>query len=193
VEWICGELSIVEKFVSREKDMIAKIAFAAVAGLLAWAGLAPPPAALNDAQIAHIAYTAGVIDVAAGKQALTRSRNAEVRAFAEEMVRDHAAVNDQALALTGRLGVTPQENPTSVALNKAAGDEQEKLSPLSGAAFDRAYVQNEVAFHHTVNDALRSTLIPGAQNGELKALLEAGLCLFSEHQMHAEHLAMTLG
>lgn len=168
--------------------MIAKMIVVAAASLLAWAGLAPQAGTLNDAQIAHIAYTAGTIDIAAGQQALAKSKNKAVRAFAEEMVRDHAAVNDQALALVKKLGVTPQDNPTSMALSKAASDEFKKLSRLNGAAFDRAYVANEVAYHQTVNGALRSTLIPGAQNGELKTLLEAGLRLFSEHLMHAEHL-----
>jgi len=50
-------------------------------------------------------------------------------------------------------------------------------------------VNNEVAFHKTVNDALHSTLIPDASNPELKGLLETGLKLFEQHQMHAEHLA----
>jgi putative membrane protein len=146
----------------------------------------------TDAEIAHTAYTAGAIDVAAGKQALARSHDPAVRAFAETMVRDHAAVNDQALALVKKLGVTPQANATSEALSAAAAAEAKKLDALSGAAFDRAYVANEVAYHRTVNGALAKTLIPGAHNGELKALLETGLALFGEHQSHAEHLAQTL-
>lgn len=173
--------------------MIGRLLLAAAAGLLAWAGFSPQAGSLNDAQIAHIAYTAGLIDVAAGKQALTKSRDKAVRAFAEEMVRDHAAVNDEALALVTKLGVTPQDNPVSVALNQAAAAELKKLASLDGAAFDRAYVKNEVDFHRTVNEALRTSLIPNATNGELRTLLETGLRLFSEHQMHAEHLATQLG
>jgi putative membrane protein len=162
-------------------------------GLIATSGVAlSADAPINDAQIAHIAYTAGVIDVAAGRQALTKSKNKAVRAFAEEMVRDHQAVNDQALALVKKLGVTPQDNPTSIALNKQAATEHDTLAKLSGTAFDRAYVANEVAFHRTVNGALKGTLIPGAHNAELKSLLQTGLTLFSEHQTHAEHLAASL-
>jgi len=146
----------------------------------------------NDAQIAHIAYTAGVIDVAAGQQAIAKSHNKAVLAFAQEMVRDHKAVNDQALALVKKLGVTPQDNPTSQALSKGAADESKKLAALKGTAFDRAYIANEVAYHKTVNGALASTLIPDAQNPELKSLLQTGLKLFTEHQLHAEHLAMGL-
>lgn len=173
--------------------MIGKIAVASVAGLLAWSASAAPNGGIDDAQISHIAYTAGSIDIAAGKQALAKSKNQAVRAFAEEMVRDHNAVNDQALALVKKLGVTPQDNSTSQALSKQASDELQKLSKLNGAAFDHEYVANEVAYHRTVNGALKTTLIPNAQNAELKALLETGLKLFSEHQMHAEHLAAKLG
>jgi len=153
--------------------------------------IAVPAAAAGptDPQIAHIAYTAGVIDVAAGKQALAKSHNKAVRAFAEEMVRDHTAVNDKALALVKKLKVTPQDNPTSQALNKGAKAESDKLAKLNGAAFDRAYVDNEIAYHKTVNGALAKTLIPNAHNAELKSLLETGLTLFKEHQAHAEQLA----
>ena len=149
-------------------------------------------AAPTDPQIAHIAYTAGNLDIAAGKQALKRSRNAAVRAFAQEMVRDHAAVNEKALALVKKLHVTPQDNPTSQGLAKAAVAERTKLSKLKGAAFDREYINNEVAYHKTVNDALSSTLIPSAKNAELKSLLQTGLTLFKEHQSHAEQIAAKL-
>ena len=171
-----------------------RIVLLSAAGLLAMSGTALSQAApaINDAQIAHIAYTAGAIDVAAGKQALAKSHNKAVRAFAEEMVRDHDAVNVKALALVKKLGVTPQDNPTSQALSKQAASELTTLSRLNGAAFDRAYVKNEVAYHRTVNGALKTTLIPGARNGELKSLLQTGLTLFTEHQKHAEHLAAAL-
>lgn len=149
-------------------------------------------AAPNDAQIAHIAYTAGVLDIAAGEQALKISKTKAVRDFAEEMVRDHKAVNDQALALVKKLNVTPQDNPTSQSLTKDANAKLAALAKLKGKAFDKAYVENEVAYHKTVNSALAATLIPNAKNGELKSLLQTGLKLFTEHQHHAEHVASTL-
>lgn len=156
------------------------------------AALSQESAKPSDPQIAHIAYTAGQIDVDAGKQALAKSHNPAVRAFAEEMVRDHAAVNDQALALVTKLGVKPEANATSAALAAQAAQKHDELAKLDGTAFDRAYVANEVAYHNTVNGALRGLLIPSANNGELKSLLETGLTLFSEHQTHAEHLAASL-
>jgi putative membrane protein len=167
-------------------------AFLSAAAVLAFATPAVAADAPTDPQIAHIAYTAGNLDIAAGKQALAKTHNKAVRAFAQQMVRDHSAVNAKALALVKKLKVTPQDNATSQGLTKAADAERAKLAKLTGAAFDREYVSNEVAYHKTVNGALQTVLIPNAKNGELKSLLETGLTLFKEHQAHAEQVAKGL-
>ena len=176
--------------------MTKKSIVLAAAGLLALAAAVPATAheahGPTDAEIAHIAYTAGVLDIAAARQALAKSRNPDVRSFAEVMVRDHEAVNGLALDLVKKLGVTPADNSTSTALSAQAAATEKRLGALSGTAFDRAYAENEAAYHKAVNAALGSTLIPSADNAELKALLETGLKLFSEHQRHSEHLAAKL-
>lgn len=165
------------------------LALAAALALAVPAVVCAQAAKPTDPQIAHIAYTAGQIDIAAAEQALAKSKNPQVRAFAEEMVRDHKAVNDQALALVKKLGVTPQDNPTSQKLTAQAAAKRAELDKLSGAAFDRAYAANEVAFHDAVNAALSTNLIPNASNAELKSLLQTGLKLFEEHETHARHLS----
>jgi putative membrane protein len=172
--------------------MFAKLTTAlAVTCLLSGPALAQS-AKPNDAQIAHIAYTAGQLDIDAAKQALAKSKSKEVRSFAEDMVRDHTAVNKQALDLVKKLKVTPEDNDTSRALSKAAADKKVELEKLSGAEFDKAYVANEAAYHKTVNGALETTLVPSASNAELKSLLQTGLKLFQGHQQHAEHVAAAL-
>jgi putative membrane protein len=166
--------------------------------LLATALSLPASAALaqdakpTDPQIAHIAYTAGQIDIQAAELALKKTHNKAVKGFAEEMARDHAAVNKQALALVKKLNVTPEDNATSKSLAEAAAAKREELSGMSGSAFDKAYAQNEVAYHQTVNGALKSVLIPNAENGDLRNLLQTGLKLFQEHEHHAEHLVSEL-
>jgi putative membrane protein len=162
-----------------------------IAALLAMglSGAAIAADAPTDPQIAHIAYTAGQIDIAAAQQAIAKSKNADIVAFAKQMAEDHKAVNDQALALVKKLNVTPEDNPTSHALSKAAADKLAELAKLDGAAFDKAYIDNEVAYHKAVDAALSTTLIPAAQNAELKALLQQGLTLFTEHEKHAEMVA----
>ena len=118
--------------------MLAQLSAAIAAiGLLSTAALAQGAATPTDPQIAHIAYTAGQLDIAAAKQALSKSKDKDVRAFAEGMVSDHTAVNKQALDLVKKLKVTPEDNDTR-ALTKAATDERAELAKLSGAAFDKA-------------------------------------------------------
>ena len=146
----------------------------------------------TDPQIAHIAYTAGVIDIAAAKQALEKTSNKDVKAFAEDMVRDHEAVNKQALDLVKKLNVKPEDNDTSKTLSKNAADKRAELGKLKGAQFDKAYVDNEVAYHKAVDNALETQLIPSANSAELKSLLQTGLKIFQGHEQHAEQVAAEL-
>ena len=162
----------------------------AVAALSVLTGAALAQGAkLTDPQIAHIAYTAGVIDINAAKQAETKASNKDVNAFAKDMARDHEAVNKQALDLVKKLKVTPEDNDTSKALSKQAADKLAELGKLKGSAYDKAYIDNEVAYHKTVNTALETQLIPSASNPELKSLLQTGLKIFQGHEQHAEHVA----
>lgn len=147
---------------------------------------------VNDAQIASIVVTANQVDIDAGELAAARASSAEVKAFGRQMVTDHTGVNKSATALVTKLKVTPQDNPTSHSL-KAAGEKSvTKLKGLSGAAFDKAYVDNEVAYHQQVLDALDKTLIPNAKNQELKALLVKVRPAFVAHLEHAKHLQASL-
>jgi putative membrane protein len=173
--------------------MIAKFtAGLAALCLMTGASFAQGGAKPTDPQIAHIAYTAGQLDIEAAKQALSITKNKDVKAFAEDMVRDHTAVNKQAIDLVTKLKVKPEDNDTSKALTKAAAGKRAELAKLSGPAFDNAYVANEVAYHKTVNGALETLLIPSASNVELKSLLQTGLKIFQGHQQHAEHVAAEL-
>ncbi|MBN8961867.1 MAG: DUF4142 domain-containing protein [Rhizobiales bacterium] len=146
----------------------------------------------TDPQIAHIAYTAGVIDVTAAKQAIKKSKNKAVVSFAKDMVRDHEAVNKQALALVKKLKVTPEDNDTSRTLAKQATAKQAELAKLKGAAYDKAYAANEVAYHKAVIGALETQLIPASSNADLKSLLQTGVKIFQGHLEHAEHVAAEL-
>jgi len=92
-----------------------------------------------------------------------------------------------------KLGVTPQENPTSQSLKQGGDDNLTKLKGLGGKNFDRAYVDHEVTYHESVLDALDKTLIPSAQNEELKALLVKVRPAFVAHLEHAKHLQAELG
>jgi putative membrane protein len=147
---------------------------------------------VNDAQIASIVVTANQVDIDAGKLATSRSSNDGVKAFGRLMVTDHTGVNKSATELAAKLKVTPEDNPTSKSL-KADGEKNiAHLKTLTGAAFDKAYIDREVAYHQQVIDALDKTLIPGATNDELKALLVKVRPAFVAHLEHAKHLQASL-
>jgi putative membrane protein len=148
---------------------------------------------VSDAQIASIVVTANQVDVDAGRLAASTSKNADVKKFAQLMVTDHTGVNRQAVALVTRLKVTPEDNETSRGL-KAGGEKNvATLKALKGAAFDKAYVDHEVAYHQAVLDAVDTTLLPNARSEELKALLVKVRPAFVAHLEHAKHLAAALG
>ena len=146
----------------------------------------------TDAQIAMIVVVADTVDVDYGKLAVKRTINQAVKEFAETMIRDHTAVNDKAIALAKQLGVTPEESDTSKSLKSNGKKELAKLKALTGAEFDKAYVDNEVSYHEAVIVLLDKTLIPNTSNAELKSLLESGHPIFVAHLEHAKKLRASL-
>lgn len=144
---------------------------------------------LNDAQIASIAVTANQIDVDYGKLALQKSKNADIRKFAETMVKDHSDIIKQATALVTKLKVTPETNPTTQSLLDGAAKMTDTLKAATGAAFDKAYANNEAAYHESVVNAVKTVLIPNTQNAELKSLLQSVVPLLDHHLQMAKDLA----
>lgn len=163
------------------------------------AGEAPAPAeqqpaeSLSDAEIAAIVVTANSIDVANGELARERASDAKVREFAETMIRDHTGVNESAGELVGRLGVTPQPSDVSRSLESSAAETRQRLMNATGAEFDRAYIDHEVAYHRAVLDVLENLLIPNASNAELKETLVSVRPAFEAHLQHALSLQQSLG
>ncbi|MGE5088084.1 MAG: DUF4142 domain-containing protein [Candidatus Levyibacteriota bacterium] len=169
----------------------------AIAIVIAAAGCAAPalacgPTGPTDPQIAAIVVTANQVDIDAGRLAEARATDAEVKAFGKMMVTDHSGVNEAAVALVHRLHVTPEDNPTAEDLKKGGQDNVAHLETLTGGAFDRAYIDHEVAYHQAVLAAVDQTLIPGAHNAELKALLVKVRPAFVAHLDHAKMLQAKL-
>ena len=163
-----------------------------IAGLFVASAMGASAQEISDAQIASIVVTANQVDIDAGQLAKARSTDAQVKKFAELMITDHTGVNKSATALVTKLKVTPADNATSQSL-KSGGDANLKtLKGLKGAAFDKAYIDHEVGYHQAVLDAVDKTLIPGAKNEELKALLVKVRPAFVAHLEHAKHLQSSL-
>jgi putative membrane protein len=155
-------------------------------------GIAQASPDLTDPEVAHVAVTADNIDIEAGKFAQTHAKSAEVKKFADMMIRDHAGVNEKATALAKKLNVTPKDNAVSQSLVKGADESKAKLETLKGAEFDQAYIEREIAYHQAVLDALDKTLIPTTENAELKALLTQVRPAFEAHLAYAKKVGSTL-
>ncbi|MFC4314296.1 DUF4142 domain-containing protein [Steroidobacter flavus] len=147
----------------------------------------------TDPQIADIVVVANKVDIDAGKLAQSRTQSKEVKEFAQRMVAEHTGVNKAATDLVTKLHVTPEPSDTSKSLQKGGDENLAALKKLSGAAFDKAYIDHEVTYHQAVLDAVDKTLIPSAQNAELKALLVQVRPAFVAHLEHAKHLQTSLG
>ena len=146
----------------------------------------------SDAQIAAIVVTANQVDIDAGKLAKAKGHAKEVRDFAQRMITDHSGVNKSATELVQKLKVTPEPNPTSQSLQQGGDQNLANLKKLEGGAFDKAYIDHEVAYHEAVLSALDKTLIPSAQNAELKALLVKVRPAFVAHLDHAKEIQASL-
>lgn len=167
------------------------ISSALAAGMVLTGGLSADSGP-TDMQIAHIAYTAGNIDIRYAHLALAKSEDPAVREFATAMLQDHKAVNDQALALLAKLGATPEDNPTSQSLNANANKKLNEMADLHGANFDKAYAANELAYHKFVNKTVEGTFIPNTDNREFRSLLGEALKVFKAHQNHAAKMVRSL-
>lgn len=141
---------------------------------------------LSDPEVAFVAVTANQIDIDFASIAKQKSKNAGVIKFANTMERDHKAVIAQAVALAKKLGVTPIDNAVSKGIVTNAERTKKNLRSQSGKAFDRAYINNEVAYHKAVIAAVETVLIPETDNNELKQLLQNVVPALKAHLMHAE-------
>ena len=159
---------------------------------LGTANAANSPADLNDVEIAHVAYTADNIDIRYAHLALAISQNPDIHEFANTMIRDHTAVNEKALALLNKLGASPQDNFLSKSLEQGATKLINEMSQLRGAAFDKRYAENELAYHKAVNDLVENAFIPNIENAEVKALFKVGLQIFKSHEGHADMMVKAL-
>ena len=162
-----------------------KLSLALAAGIFAASATAQAP---SDPQIVGIVVTANQIDINYGNLARKQSTNQQVREFAQQMVNDHSALQKSVFALGAKLHVTPADSDTRASLKKQATETMAHLKTLHGAAFDKAYIDNEVAYHKAVIDAVSKVLIPNAKYAELKSALQGAAPLFQGHLEHAEHI-----
>lgn len=146
----------------------------------------------TDAQIAGIVVAANTVDINAGKVAQSTSHNKDVKEFAQRMITDHSGVNKQATALVTKLHVTPGDSAISQGLKDGGVANLKHLGTLKGTAFDKAYVDNEVTYHQAVLDTIDKTLLPSAQNAELKDLITKVRPAIDAHLQRAKEIQASM-
>ena len=162
---------------------------ATLAGVVA---VAPGPAGaqsakLDDPTIIAIFDAANTWDIETGAIAARKATTKEVREFGGMLARDHEVVRKQGRDLAAKLGVRPTP-PADFALAKNHADALRTLNARSGRAFDRAFLEHEVAFHKAVIDAVNTTLLPSLKNEEARALVTKVAPAFQAHMLAAQAL-----
>ena len=173
---------------SRYKALFTVAAIVLAVALLLVRAEAQAGDALSDAQIVGIVFAADTIDIDYAKLAMSKTKDKQVKDFAQQMITDHSSVSKTVTGLAGKLNLSPEDGETSNSLKSQAQQMMQKLQALSGKEFDRAYIDNEVAYHQAVIDATKTMLVPSAQNAELKSALEGAEPLFDGHLQHAERV-----
>ena len=128
-----------------------------------------------DHHFVKAAAEGGMAEVELGKLATDKASNAKVKEFGQRMVTDHGKWNDELKSLAASKKITL---PTAInAKDQALKD---RLSKLSGAAFDRAYMAEMIRDHEADYTAFRKEATTG-QDAEIKAWADKTAPLIDEH------------
>ena len=169
-----------------------RTAIVATAILLPFGVRAQAPAkaapALDDAAIVGIFDAANTWDISTGSLAAKKGKRHDVKDFGAMLKRDHTSVQKQGRALAKKLGVTPTPVAKDFALKVDYDATMKKLRGLKGAAFDKAFLEHEVAHHKAVIDAVTTAFLPAIKNAELKAFVQKVAPAFQAHMVAAQAL-----
>ncbi len=149
-------------------------------------------AKLDDPTIIAIFDAANTWDIETGKIAERKGSTKEVREFGAMLAHDHAVVRQQGRDLAKKLKVTPTP-PKNFGMAKDHDAAVKKLNGLSGKAFDRAFLEHEVAYHKAVIDAVTTTLLPSLSNQEAKDLVTKIAPAFKAHMDAAQDKLNKMG
>ena len=143
---------------------------------------------LNDAEVIQVLHVANAAEIKAAQNAKTQAKSPKVKEFAEQMIKDHTAMDRKVKDLEQKLNLKPQDSALSRTLQAKANAAIASLKPMSGEAFDEAYILSQVSMHGDVKESIRDSLLPSAQNAELKALVQEAAPKIDMHLQHAERL-----
>ena len=143
---------------------------------------------VNDATLAAMLLALNNTDISYARLVLSRSDREDVRRYAQRMLTDHTVVNGLINELTGKLGITAQDNTFSEDMRDESSSKRELMRELTGFAFDSTYATNEISYHRKFLESIDNIMIPRARNDELKTLLTGVRPAIAAHLAHAEEL-----
>lgn len=148
-------------------------------------------AQLSDANIVALLDEANKADSAAGAVALKKASSPEVKRFAREMMGEHHALRLEGEQVAKKAGITPSAPGNDPVAPLAQKETAVLDSTAAGPAFDRAYIEQEVAVHRAVKDLLDQAA-GAADNADLKAAIAKATPIIARHLSEAEKLQQKL-
>ncbi|HMC22613.1 MAG TPA: DUF4142 domain-containing protein [Thermoanaerobaculia bacterium] len=143
---------------------------------------------LTDPQIAMVMRVANISEVREGELAREKSGTPSVRDFGAMMVTEHTAQNNKAESELSRADINSEDTPLSRQIDADSGAATDRLRGMSGAAFDRAYIDRQVEVHHYVVGLIDSTLMPNARKKVLRDQLTVLRKLVDTHLTKARQI-----
>jgi putative membrane protein len=153
---------------------------------------APVAGQMTDANIAAVASASNQDEIQTSRVALEKGENGGVKAYAQQMIDAHTRMEQQLTQLLQSKGITPQDNPQSTQMKRAAQSALQGMQALSGRQLDSMYVAHQIQSHQMTLQALESALIPNARDPQMKAMLEGARPAVAQHLADAQKLQGTL-
>lgn len=152
----------------------------------------PPPApakeALSEAQVAKITELVNTAEVDQGKLAQGKAKAANVRKFADMMVKHHGDAKAEQAKLFKKLNLAPADSATAATMKTDGEQTLETLKKTDANGFDAAYAQSQIDGHQKVLDALDSQLLTAAKTPELAESMRKMRATVESHLSEARKL-----
>jgi putative membrane protein len=144
---------------------------------------------LSEGQIVKYLQTVNHGEITDARMALRRSKDADVKNFAKEMIKDHSANEKTMASLARQLKLKPASSEATTSLMSEAKSGDQELKGAKGTEFDKTYVDAQAKMHGEVADTIQNQLVPAATNDQLKSALSDTLSTVQKHEKMAQDLS----
>jgi putative membrane protein len=146
----------------------------------------------SDAEITNAVMTVNTEEMNLARIGKQKAQHEKVKAYADMMFKEHAQSNDKTSSLRNKKEIGLKESKDSMRIKFGTEYQIEQLKKMEGKNFDRAFMQEQVNLHQKVLDKMDSSLIPNAQDQDLKALLQEQRGNIEKHLQEAKDIKALL-